>query len=78
MAGDPACRAACFRLIDGDPAAPFLVLIAITLAAGLGLERLETETEMYTREASLMVSLSWLYVGLLGALPFVIAGPFNS
>ena len=78
MAGDPACRAACFRLIDGDPAAPFLVPIAITLAAGLGLERLETETEMYTREASLMVSLSWLYVGLLGALPFVIAGPFNS
>ena len=78
MAGDPACRAACFRLIDGDPAAPFLVLIAITLAAGRGLERLETETEMYTREASLMVSLSWLYVGLLGALPFVIAGPFNS
>ena len=50
----------------------------MTLAAGRGLERLETETEMYTREASLMVSLSWLYVGLLGALPFVIAGPFNS
>ena len=78
MAGDPACRAACFTLIDGDPSDPFLVPIAITLAAGLGLERLETETEMYTREASLMVSLSWLYVGLLGALPFVIAGPFNS
>jgi trk system potassium uptake protein TrkH len=78
MAGDPACRAACFTLIDGDPSAPFLVPIAITLAAGRGLERLETKTEMYTREASLMVSLSWLCVGLLGALPFVIAGPFNS
>ena len=63
-----------FTLIDGDPAVPFLVPIVITLAAGLGLERLETDTEMYTREAYLMVSLSWLCVGLLGALPFVIAG----
>ena len=61
-------------VVDGDSVVPFLVPIAITLAAGLGLERLETEQSMYTREAYLMVALSWLCVALLGALPFVIAG----
>ena len=60
--------------IDGDPIAPFLVPIVITLAAGLGLERLETDKEMYTREAYLMVALSWLCVGLIGAVPFILAG----
>ncbi|RJX49492.1 TrkH family potassium uptake protein [Halonotius pteroides] len=61
-------------VIDGDPTAPFLVPIVITLAAGLGLERLETDTQLYTREAYLMVALSWLCVGLIGAVPFVLAG----
>jgi len=61
-------------VLDGDPLVPFLVPMAITLTAGVGLERLETEKAMYTREAYLMVSLSWLCVGLLGALPFVLAG----
>ena len=61
-------------VIDGDPIAPFLVPIVITLAAGLGLERLETDKQLYTREAYLMVALSWLCVGLIGAVPFVLAG----
>ena len=61
-------------IIDGDPVIPFLVPIAITLIAGFGLERLETDKEMYTREAYLMVALSWLCVGLIGAVPFVLAG----
>lgn len=61
-------------LVDGDPLVPFLVPIAVTLAAGVGLEQLETEKNMYTREAYLMVSLSWFCVGLVGALPFVLAG----
>ena len=37
MAGDPACRAACFTLIDGDPSAPFLVPIVMTLLMYVGL-----------------------------------------
>ncbi|MFC7043595.1 TrkH family potassium uptake protein [Halonotius sp. GCM10025705] len=61
-------------VIDGDPLVPFLAPIAVTLAAGVGLEQLETEKNMYTREAYLMVSLSWLCVGLVGAIPFVLAG----
>ena len=61
-------------VIDGDPLVPFLVPIGVTLAAGVGLERLETERHMYTREAYLMVALSWLCVGLVGAIPFVLAG----
>ena len=36
MAGDPACRAACFTLIDGDPSAPFLVPIVMTLLMYVG------------------------------------------
>ena len=61
-------------VVDGDPVAPFLIPMAITLAAGVGLERLKTDKEMYTREAYLMVSLSWLCVGLFGAIPFILAG----
>ena len=36
MAGDPACRAACFTLIDGDPSDPFLVPIVMTLLMYVG------------------------------------------
>ena len=44
----------------------------ITLAAGLGLKRLETDTQLYTREAYLMIALSWLCGAGRGA--FVLAG----
>ena len=52
---------------------PFLATILIALAVGIALRRLE-RTEMGSREAFLMVSLTWLVASMIGALPYVIAG----
>jgi len=52
----------------------FGVTTAIALVAGFGLEQLRTGTELGHREAFLMVSLTWVVVSLIGALPYLIAG----
>jgi len=58
----------------GEPVVPFLVPATLSLAVGVGLERLEPAPELGAREAFLMVSSTWLGVALVGTLPFVLAG----
>jgi trk system potassium uptake protein TrkH len=61
-------------LYDGTPTLPFVVPIAGTVLVGAGLERLTEERNLQAREAFLMVSLSWLSIAVVGAVPFVLAG----
>jgi trk system potassium uptake protein TrkH len=61
-------------IYDGDPLVPLLVPVVLSAGVGLGLERLSSDEPMYTRETYLMVTLSWLVVALVGALPFILAG----
>lgn len=54
---------------------PFFATIVLTAAVGKALEWLGgDERDMGPREAFLMVSLTWLAVGLVGAVPFLLAG----
>ena len=52
----------------------FVATIAITVAIGFGLERLDPDPDLQPREALLLVALSWLAVAVVGAIPYVIAG----
>lgn len=61
-------------LVDGTAVVPFLVPMAGTVAVGIGLEQLTARRDLWAREAFLMVSLTWLAVALVGAVPFVLAG----
>ncbi|SDR45109.1 TrkH family potassium uptake protein [Natronobacterium texcoconense] len=70
----PLCFPLVLAIYYGESVLPFLVTIAVTLALGLGFERLESDGRLGPREAFLMVSLTWLLVALVGAIPFVVAG----
>jgi trk system potassium uptake protein TrkH len=61
-------------LYDGTAPLPFAVPMAGSFLLGAGLERLTERTDLWAREAFLMVSLTWLSVALVGAVPFVLAG----
>lgn len=61
-------------LYDGTALIPFVVPIVSTAMLGLGLEQLTDEDDLRTREAFLMVSLTWLSIALVGAIPFLLAG----
>lgn len=61
-------------IVHGTISAPFLFTIIMTLTAGFGLEQLESEPELQIREAFLVVSLSWLLIAIVGALPFYLSG----
>lgn len=63
---------------DDIPA--FLITIAITILAVLGLKYkgYQAENSMGRREAYLLVTLIWLIFSALGALPFVISGYLTS
>ncbi|MFW6320798.1 MAG: TrkH family potassium uptake protein [Halohasta sp.] len=52
----------------------FVVAIGITLLVGLSLERLDSDPDLGPPEALLLVSLSWLAVAVVGAIPYVLAG----
>lgn len=58
----------------GEPLRPFLAAIAVTLVVGRGLQGLSGDADIGGREAFLMVALAWLAVGLIGAIPFLVAG----
>ncbi len=59
----------------GESLLPFLAAIAVTLALGGGLRRLgDPDENLGPREAFLAVSLIWLLVAAVGAVPFVVAG----
>ena len=62
-------------LYYGESLAPFLVTIAVTLALGAACRRLAgADGTLGPREAFLAVSLVWLLVAVVGAIPFVVAG----
>ena len=61
-------------IVDGDDPLPFLVMFAVTVVLGTGLESLTDDREIDQREAFLMVALTWLGVALVGAIPFLVAG----
>ncbi|WP_435115006.1 TrkH family potassium uptake protein [Halolamina sp. C58] len=58
----------------------FLLSIAAALVVGLGLERLHREptSSLGIREGFLMVSLTWLAVSVVGAVPYVVEGQFTA
>lgn len=57
-----------------EPLMPFLVTIAVTLALAGGMNALAVEGDLNVREAFLAVSLIWLLVAVLGAIPFLMSG----
>ncbi|MGB9964186.1 TrkH family potassium uptake protein [Halobacterium hubeiense] len=61
-------------LYDGTGVVPFVAPAAGSLLLGVGLESLTDEPELHAREAFLMVSLTWLSIAVVGAVPFVLAG----
>ena len=62
-------------LLYGEPPWPFLAAAAITLAAGVGLERLGSRSRgIGFREGYLVVALTWLIAALFGAIPYLLSG----
>ena len=61
-------------LYDRTSVVPFVVPMVGTVVVGLALERLTDRRDLHPREAFLMVSLTWLSVAIVGAVPFVLAG----
>ncbi|MFC7098566.1 TrkH family potassium uptake protein [Halobaculum marinum] len=59
-------------LYYGESVAPFVVTIALALGVGTALERLDPEPDMGAREGFLMVALTWLAVGFVGAVPYLV------
>ncbi len=61
------------------PALSFGVTALIMAVLGLLITRIKTDDKaIYAREGFIIVSLSWVIVSLLGALPFVISGEIPS
>jgi len=61
-------------LVYGESVVPFVATMAVALAAGLALERLEPDPDIDVTEGFLFVGLAWIVVPLLGTLPYLIAG----
>jgi trk system potassium uptake protein TrkH len=61
-------------LVYGDAVGSFLVTFLVAFGLGFGLEQLEDNPDLSIREAFLMVSLSWLTVAVIGALPYILEG----
>ncbi|MFC6862943.1 TrkH family potassium uptake protein [Halomicroarcula sp. GCM10025817] len=60
-------------VLYGEDPVPYLAAIAVALAVGTALAQFRREG-IYDREAFLAVSLSWLSIALVGAIPFVLEG----
>ena len=60
-------------VIYGESPLPYLVTIAITLGVGTALTRLRRD-RIHDREAFLTVSLAWLSIAVVGAIPLYIEG----
>ncbi|GAB6136268.1 TrkH family potassium uptake protein [Thermococcus prieurii] len=61
-------------LHDGTPVKPFLIPLAISLVLGIAMRSLDRNPEIGVKEAFLLVSLAWLAVAGIGALPYIISG----
>jgi trk system potassium uptake protein TrkH len=61
-------------LVYREDVVVFLVSIGVAVVVGLALERLDDDPQLGTREAFLLVALSWGAVAVIGAIPYVVAG----
>mgnify|MGYP006272241665 CR=1 FL=1 len=61
-------------VIYGQDLWVFLVSIGVALGVGVGLEQLDDDPDLGPPEALLLVSLSWLAVAVIAAIPYVLAG----
>lgn len=52
----------------------FVASILITVTVGLGLERFDPDPDLGPREALVLVSLAWLAAGVIGTIPYLLAG----
>jgi trk system potassium uptake protein TrkH len=61
-------------VIYGEDIWVFGASILLVIVLGLALEQFGAGDDLHPREALLFVALSWLVVGVVGAVPFVLAG----
>ena len=67
-------------LLYAEPAfLSFIICIAICLIAGVSLVCIKSNNQnMYSREGFTIVALSWIFMSMFGALPFVFSGSVKS
>jgi len=61
-------------VIYGEDLWVFLVSLAVALAVGIGLEQLDDDPDLGPPEALLLVSVSWIAVAVVAAIPYMLAG----
>ena len=61
-------------VVYGEDIWVFAASLVIALLIGVSLERLDTEPDLGPSEALLLVSLVWLTVAVVGAIPYLLAG----
>jgi len=61
-------------LVYGEDVWVFVASMAVFVAVGLALEQLEPDVELGPREALLLVTLAWVGVSVIGAVPYLLAG----
>jgi len=61
-------------LYYGDSLVPFLVPMLLSVGAGAALRSLDRDPQIGVREAFLLVSVAWLAVAAVGALPYILSG----
>lgn len=63
----------------GENVLNFIITIVLTAAVGFGMKSVKSpRREIFAREGFVLVGLSWIVMGLFGALPFVICGDIPS
>lgn len=60
-------------LYYGTDAPVFAISIVLTFLVGFGTERLDPDPDIGAREGFLMVAATWLFVSLMGAVPYLLA-----
>jgi trk system potassium uptake protein TrkH len=63
-----------FAIYERRDIIPFVLTILITLVVGILLEKLESQPELRIREGFLMVAMTWLFIAVIGALPYILVG----
>ena len=60
-------------LYYGTDVPTFLVSVVLTFVVGFALERLDSDPDIGAREGFLMVAATWLFVSLMGAVPYLLS-----
>ncbi|MFP4686723.1 MAG: TrkH family potassium uptake protein [bacterium] len=63
-----------FALYERRDIAAFVLTILITLITGYLLEKLDKNPVLKIKESFLMVAMTWLFIAMIGALPYILAG----